>query len=53
MLPAVQWASGAKVTAYGIRSLERSHIDTLPQNFAIVDLQQPRNSAFQSCFYVE
>lgn len=53
ILPAVQCISGAKVTAFGIRSLEPLRTGELPQNFSVVDLQQPRNSAFQSCFQLD
>ncbi len=41
---------GGQAAAFGIRSLEPARSGSLPQNFSVVDLQHPRNSAFQSCF---
>lgn len=53
LLAADQCAAGDKATAFGIRSLEPARRGSFPQNFAVVDVQHPRNSAFQSCFHVE
>lgn len=53
VLPAAQCVVGAKAIAFGIRSLEPARRGSLPQNFSVIDVQHPRNSAFQSCFHVE
>jgi hypothetical protein len=51
LLPKVAHTLGAKVACFGIRSLGSSRLGALSQNFSVVDIQQPRNSAFQSCFH--
>lgn len=53
LLTAGQCTAGSKATAFGIRSLEPARSGSLPQNFSVVDVQRPRNSAFQCCFQVE
>lgn len=53
VLPAGECVAGVQAVAFGIRSLEPARTGSLPQNFSVVDVQHPRNSAFQSCFDVE
>jgi hypothetical protein len=52
-LPAARYVAGSKATAFGVRSLEPARSGSLPQNFAVVDVQHPRHSAFQTSFDVE
>lgn len=52
LLPAGRSANGDRVAAFGLRSLESARDGSLPQNFLVVDVQNPRNSAFQSCLDV-
>jgi PD-(D/E)XK nuclease superfamily len=53
LLPGEESIQGGEAAAFGIRSLEPARSGSLPQNFSIVDVQHPRNSAFQSCLDVE
>lgn len=53
LLPAGKSVHGGQAAAFGIRSLEPARSGSLPQNFSVVDVQHPRNSAFQSCLDVE
>ena len=52
LLPAGKRVPGGQAAAFGIRSLEPARSGALSQNFAVVDAQHPRNSAFQSYFDV-
>ena len=52
LLPVGKYTAGARVSAFGIRSLERVPNGSFPQNFSVVDVQHPRNSGFQCCFDV-
>lgn len=53
LLPAGQSIDGGKAAAFGIRSLEPARSGSFPQNFSVVDVQNPRNSAYQSCFDIQ
>lgn len=53
LLPGDICLQGGHVAAFGIRSLEPARSGSIPQNFSVVDVQHPRNSAFQSCLDVE
>jgi hypothetical protein len=48
-----QGVAGARAAAFGIRSLETARSGSLPQNFSVVDVQYPRNSAYRSCLDIE
>lgn len=45
--------AGFQAIAFGIRSLEPARAGSTPQNFYVVDVQHPRNTAFQACFHLE
>lgn len=50
LLPDDKSIQEGHAAVFGIRSLEPARSGSIPQNFAVVDVQHPRNSAFQSCF---
>lgn len=53
LLPAGKGVHAGQAAAFGLHSVDRARSGSLPQNFSVVDVQHPRNSAFQSCFDVE
>lgn len=53
LIPGGASVEGRRTAAFGIRSLEQARSGSLPQNFSVVDVQHPRNSAFQAFFDVE
>lgn len=46
----LQDITGARLAVYGLRALEVCKAGSTPQNFSVIDIQRPRNSAFQSFF---
>lgn len=52
LLPEDKSIQGGHAAAFGVRSLEPTRSGSIPQNFAVVDVQHPRNSAFQVCLDV-
>lgn len=50
LLSMIQRSSGGRVAGFGLRSLEVCRPGAIPQNFSVMDVQHPRNSAFQSYF---
>lgn len=49
LLPEDKSMQGGHAAAFSVRSLEPARSGLIPQNFAVVDVQHPRNSAFQAC----
>jgi hypothetical protein len=53
LIPEIQDCKGRRIRAYGLGSLEARRQGTFPCNFFIIDLEAPRDSAFQVALVLE